>query len=73
MDIQCSLLPRINHTNTPINRLRKIQNPVPTSKFCLPATTIFPEPVKVVIDVLTLDEELDVVDAVAASVCVEVE
>lgn len=56
-----------------MKRPRKTQNPVPTSKFCLLATTVAPEPVNVVIDVLTLDEELDVLEAVTASVCVEVE
>lgn len=35
------------------------------------ATTVLPEPVKCVIEVLTLDKELDVVETVAASVCVE--
>lgn len=55
-----------------MKRPRKTQNPVPTSKFCLLASTVVPELVNVVIDVLTLDEEFDVLEAVIASVCVEV-
>lgn len=54
-----------------MKRPRKTENPVPKSRFCLLATTVVPEPVNVVIDVLTLDEELDVLEAVTASVCVE--
>lgn len=56
-----------------MKRLRKIQKPFPTSKRCLLATTAPPELGNVAVEVLTLDEELDVVEAVAASVCVEVE
>lgn len=54
-----------------MKRPRKTENPVPKSRFCLLATTVVPEPVNVVIDVLTLDEELDVLEAVTAGVCVE--
>ena len=56
-----------------MKRPREIQKPIPTSRFCLLATTVLPEPVNGVIEVLTLEEELDVVETVAASVCVEEE